>query len=166
MEYDAAHVRARSEQQSPAQPQQPFPTGRTFSRFIMIRKLACPRESRPRVFATGVLVQEGSGEFVLDFVQALTRPALITARVVVLRRRFSGRKLFAPASGAGSSFRDRFDANSYLYITRAMDYFDLAAEYDGSVRRRSPGPGPGSASSRSPATGCSRPAKAASWCTR
>ena len=34
-------------------------------------------------FATGVLVQEGSGEFVLDFVQALTRPAQISARVVV-----------------------------------------------------------------------------------
>ncbi len=34
-------------------------------------------------FATGVLVQEGSGEFVLDFVQALTRPALISARVVI-----------------------------------------------------------------------------------
>ncbi|MEM1370766.1 MAG: homoserine O-acetyltransferase [Pseudomonadota bacterium] len=31
----------------------------------------------------------------------------------------------------GSTFVDRFDANSYLYITRAMDYFDLAARHKG-----------------------------------
>ena len=33
----------------------------------------------------------------------------------------------------GSSFVRRFDANSYLSVTRAMDYFDLAADHDGDL---------------------------------
>jgi len=33
----------------------------------------------------------------------------------------------------GITFVERFDANSYLYLTRAMDYFDLADDYDGVV---------------------------------
>ncbi|MEO3428244.1 homoserine O-acetyltransferase [Pelagibius sp. CAU 1746] len=33
----------------------------------------------------------------------------------------------------GAAFVQRFDANSYLYITRAMDYFDLAQEHGGKL---------------------------------
>ena len=35
----------------------------------------------------------------------------------------------------GSIFVDRFDANSYLYITRAMDYFDLSKQFNGNLSK-------------------------------
>ncbi len=34
----------------------------------------------------------------------------------------------------GISFVERFDPNSYLYITRALDYFDMAADHGGELR--------------------------------
>ena len=35
----------------------------------------------------------------------------------------------------GSRFVERFDANSYLYITRAIDYFDVAGRHDGELAK-------------------------------
>ncbi len=35
----------------------------------------------------------------------------------------------------GETFVDRFDANTYLLMTKALDYFDPAAEYDGDLAR-------------------------------
>ena len=56
----------------------------------------------------------------------------------------------------GQSFLDRFDANSYLYLTRVMDYFDPFADEDGRGRAAAPGAARGSSSSRSTPTGASR----------
>ena len=35
----------------------------------------------------------------------------------------------------GRRFVERFDANSYFYITRAIDYFDLAGRYNGNLAK-------------------------------
>ena len=35
----------------------------------------------------------------------------------------------------GSSFVSRFDANSYLHLTRSMDRFDLSEKYDGKLEK-------------------------------
>lgn len=35
----------------------------------------------------------------------------------------------------GESFVDRFDANTYLLMTKALDYFDPAAEFDGDLAK-------------------------------
>jgi hypothetical protein len=42
-----------------------------------------PEKVAKGIFSTGVLVQDGPGEFVLDFLQGLAKPPVIAARVVL-----------------------------------------------------------------------------------
>ncbi len=45
----------------------------------------------------------------------------------------SGAGKVAPAAFDEPGFIDRFDANSFLYLTRALDHFDLAADFGGQL---------------------------------
>lgn len=59
-------------------------------------------------------------------------------------------------------FTDRFDANSYLYMTRAMDDFDLSAGYESDADALAAFEG-NSSCSRLPATGTSPPSRPRRW---
>ncbi len=55
----------------------------------------------------------------------------VRARIDAASRRERFRFDAEAATGHGAAFVERFDANSYLYLSRAMDSFDLAADFGG-----------------------------------
>jgi homoserine O-acetyltransferase len=56
--------------------------------------------------------------------------ASVRARIEDARQR-ERFKFDADAAGQGATFVERFDANSYLYLSRAVDGFDLGADFGG-----------------------------------
>jgi homoserine O-acetyltransferase len=66
----------------------------------------------------------------------------------------------------GDKFSEYFDANTYLLITKALDYFDPARAHGGDLAKRWPARKPSSSWLPSPPTGVSRRSAAAKSCRR
>ncbi len=49
------------------------------------------------------------------------------------KERFAFAHDYGAEAGRGGPFVDRFDANSFLYLSRAMDAFDLSADFGGAL---------------------------------
>jgi homoserine O-acetyltransferase len=89
-----------------------------------------------RVPASGLAVARMAAHITYLSEQALTRKFGRRSRPDPTARTGAASSLFGEMFEVesylrhqGSSFVNRFDANSYLTMTRAMDYFDLAAEH-------------------------------------